>query len=311
VRPGVVPLRPLGLGELLDGAVGVVRRYPRPCLGLSAAVAIISTVVNLVLVLTVLQPLLNFEPDSLSDGNTDQLDGALGGAAFGGLAAALVSALATLILTGVMTAVAGRAVLGQPMTLAEAWAQVRTALGRLIGIVLLSGLIVWGTLVLAVGLGVALIAIGGGAAALVGVPLALAGTALAVYLYCRLALAPAAALLERSGVRTSLKRSGVLIRGSWWRVFGILILTLVIASIVSNVIQVPFHIFGAGSVGGLTNPDDTTTRVLVLSYIGAGVAQTIVAPFTAGVRALLYIDRRMRAEGLDVALSAAAAQRTP
>ena len=41
--------------------------------------------------------------------------------------------------------------------------------------------------------------------------------------------------------------------------------------------------------------------------VGAGIAQTVVAPFTAGVRALLYIDRRMRAEGLDVSLMAAVA----
>ena len=123
-----------------------------------------------------------------------------------------------------------------------------------------------------------------------------------------LSLAPAAAVLERAGVMTSLKRSGVLVRRSWWRICGILLLTLVIASFVSQVVQIPFLVFGAGptGLGRLADPDGTTTRILVLSYIGAGVAQTIVAPFTAGVRALLYIDRRMRAEGLDVALTAAA-----
>ena len=52
------------------------------------------------------------------------------------------------------------------------------------------------------------------------------------------------------------------------------------------------------------------TRSLVMSAIGGGIAATLVAPFTAGVRALLYVDRRIRAEGLDVSLSAAAASRT-
>jgi len=37
----------------------------------------------------------------------------------------------------------------------------------------------------------------------------------------------------------------------------------------------------------------------VLGGIAAG---TITAPFLAGVLALLYIDRRMRAEGLDLVL---------
>ena len=49
-----------------------------------------------------------------------------------------------------------------------------------------------------------------------------------------------------------------------------------------------------------------TTTALVLTQIGGGVAQTVTSPFTSGVRALLYVDRRMRAEGLDVALAAAA-----
>jgi hypothetical protein len=95
-------------------------------------------------------------------------------------------------------------------------------------------------------------------------------------------------------------------------VFGVLLLAAIVASVVGNVIQGPFIIFGIApsffSGGGLA---DEATRLLVLSYIGAGIAQTVIAPFTAGVRALLYVDRRMRAEGLDVALNAAAAQRAP
>ena len=45
-KPGVIPLRPLGLGEVLDGAVSVLRRYPRPALGLAAIVALVSTLCN-------------------------------------------------------------------------------------------------------------------------------------------------------------------------------------------------------------------------------------------------------------------------
>ena len=310
VRPGVVPLRPLGLGELLDGAVSVIRRYPRPCLGLSAAIAVLSTLVNVAIALTALQPLLDFDSDALARGDTEQLEGALGGAALGGFGGAAVSALATLLLTGVLTVIAGRAVLGQPMTLGEAWAQVRPALWRLLGITLLTALIVYGTFAASIGIGVALVAAGGASAALIAVPIGLAGTALAVYLYVRLALAPAVTVLERVGVRRSLSRSGLLVRRSWWRICGILLLTVLIGGFVSNVVQLPFVLFGGGGGGlsGLTDPSGTTTTGLILTYVGAGIAQTVVAPFTAGVRALLYIDRRMRAEGLDVALTAAVAQ---
>jgi hypothetical protein len=311
-QPGVVPLRPLGLGELLDGAVTIIRRYPRPVLGLSAVLAIISTVLNVTLAITVFRPLISFDASTLQNGgtaNTDQLDGALGGAAVGVLGSGLVSALSTLVLTGILTAVAGRGVLGEPMTFSQAWAEVRPAIGRLVAIAVLTALLVYGSLAVGVTVGVVLIAAAGVAAALIGVPIALAGVALAIYLYCRLALAPCAAILERAGVRTSLRRSSVLVRGSWWRVLGVLLLAVVVASVVGQVVQVPFLIFGIAPTGLRGGDIAQGSRFLVLSYIGAGIAQTVIAPFTAGVRALLYIDRRMRAEGLDVALTAAAAQR--
>ena len=311
-QPGVVPLRPLGLGELLDGAVTIIRRYPRAVLGLSAVLAIISTVLNIVLAISVFKPLISFDSSTLQSGgsvNTDQLDGALGGAAVGGLGSGLVSALSTLILTGVLTAVAGRGVLGEPMTFAQAWAEVRPAIGRLVAIAVLTALLVYGSLAIGLTLAVVLIAAAGVAAALIGVPIALAGIAFSIYVYCRLALAPCAAILERAGVRTSLRRSGVLVRGSWWRVFGVLLLAVIVASVVGQVVQVPFLIFGIAPAGLRGSTVTESSNLLVLTYIGAGIAQTVIAPFTAGVRALLYVDRRMRAEGLDVALTAAAAQR--
>ena len=61
----------------------------------------------------------------------------------------------------------------------------------------------------------------------------------------------------------------------------------------------------SGAVGGVGQA--LSRRALVLSAIGTGIASLVVAPFSAGVTALLYVDRRMRAEGLDVALQAAAA----
>ena len=42
VKPGVIPLRPLGVGEILDGAITTIRRNPAPMLGLSAIVAVIT-----------------------------------------------------------------------------------------------------------------------------------------------------------------------------------------------------------------------------------------------------------------------------
>src|SRR3954451_14400072 len=242
VRPGVVPLRPLGLGELLDGAVSVVRRYPRPCLGLSAAISIFSTAINVGLALTALQPLADLDTDRLANGDTDQLDGVVGAAALGGVAAAVVGVLATLVLTGVLTAVVGPAARGQPMTTGEAWREVRPAIPRLVGTALLSALIVYATVPVGIVIAVVLVAAIGTSGLFVAIPLGIAAVVASVYLYVRLSLAPAVIVLERSGVRTALRRSGVLVRRSWWRIFGILVLTVIIAGFVSQVLRIPFFI---------------------------------------------------------------------
>ena len=56
-------------------------------------------------------------------------------------------------------------------------------------------------------------------------------------------------------------------------------------------------------VAGDGDPGSTATvAILALDVLGAIVAGMITAPFLAGVLALLYIDRRMRAEGLDFVL---------
>ena len=298
-RPGVVPLRPLGLGELLDGAVEVVRRYPRPTLGLSAAVAVLTGLLSIALLL----PLAGL----VDDISADDVDPAqVGGLALGTLGTVIISGLAGLVLSGVITAVVGKAVLGEPMTAGAAWAAVRPLLLRLVGLALLTGLLAFAPLLVAGLVAGIAIAVAGGPGALVAVPVVLAGLVLTVVLYFRLSLAPPALVLERAGVRQAMRRSWSLVAHSFWRVLGILLLTTLLAGVVGQVLQTPFALLGGGGPFG---GGELTKVGIVLSAIGAAIAQTLTSPFTAGVRALLYVDRRMRAEGLDVALAAAAAPR--
>ncbi len=308
LKPGVVPLRPLGLGEVLDGAVGVLRRYPRPALGLSAAIAVVSVLITTLVSATLLRPLLELDQTAVASGSTEALTEALGGAAAGGAVSVVLGLLSGAILTGVLTAVVGKAVLGQPMSLGEAWTAVRPALGRLIALSLLTGAIVGGVLT-AASLLAALLSVVGSVGVFLGVLIVLGAIGVAAWLYVRLSLAPCALMLEGTSIVTSLRRSTVLVKGDWWRVFGILLLVQLIAGFVGLVIQGPFEAFGAGSPGAVFDPDRDvlSARALVLSGIGSILTTTVLSPFTAGARALLYVDRRMRAEGLDVALAAAAA----
>ena len=44
-KPGVIPLRPLGVGEILDGAVSTMRTHWRTVLGISLTVSVIAEIV--------------------------------------------------------------------------------------------------------------------------------------------------------------------------------------------------------------------------------------------------------------------------
>lgn len=301
-QPGVVPLRPLTVGELLDGAVKVIRRYPKPTLGLSAAVALVTTLINLVAIL-----FMDFSGDveaMTSDTGGDATFNSLNAASLPGL---VVSLPAGVFLTGALVAVVGRAVLGQEATLGEVWQQLRARLWALLGLTLLTGLLVGAPLLL-VGLAALLAWGAGGGGAAVGLTVVLLGIpamAATAYLWVRLSLAPAVLVLERSGVRPALRRSGDLVRGSWWRLFGLLLLAQVVASVVAQVLVLPVTLVGAFTL--LSDPTDQSLAVFAaVLQVVSGLADMLVTPFVAGVGALLYVDRRMRAEALDLTLQAAA-----
>ena len=195
--------------------------------------------------------------------------------------------------------------LGRPVTAADAWQRLRPQFWRLIGVSFLTFLILLAATI--PGIIIVIIAAVADSVGLVvlGLFLSLLG---GIYVWPMFALAPAALVLERQGVTRALGRSRTLVRHSWWRVFFILLLALVISTIVSGIIDLPFGLAGGGltSVGGRTSGVHFTQ--LVISGIGGLLASTVARPFSAGVAALLYIDRRMRAEALDLALARAAAE---
>lgn len=300
-RPGIVPLRPLGVGELLDGAFAAIRRYPRPTLGLAACVMLVVTVVQ---VATQWYLLSGIEPPAAGDTLSDAGDyfSRVGTASAIGL---VITLLATLLLTGMVIAVIGEAVLGRPVSAADAWQRLKPLFWRLIGVSFLTFLI-WIAATLP-GIVIAIVGGVGGSVALVAIGVILAIVGL-VYVWPVYSLAPAALVLERQSVTRALGRSRELVRRSWWRTFGILFLAAIIAAIVNGIITVPFGLAGGGltSIGGRTSQLHFTQ--LVISGIGGLLASTISRPFSAGVAALLYIDRRMRAEALDLTLARAAAE---
>lgn len=314
-RPGIVPLRPLTLGDLLDGSIKLIRTNPKATLGLSAIVAAISTVP------TAIGQATFFRVFGTVAAEPEAAEPPLAGIAvpyLGSLISLALTFVSTTILTGILTRVLGRAVFGGRITAGEAWRLARPRVPALFGLVLLKGLILTAPILLATALIVSLALTGtltdlsdAQLGAVVGL-----GLLLTVLLYIpyvlffetRFSLAAAAMVLEGRGVSDSLRRSWRLVRGDSWRVLGILLLTYLIVGVLSGVLSMPFSMVGLviGTVGQGSIGAAVTAGLLM--SVGGVLSSMISYPFQAGVNGLLYADRRMRAEAFDLVLQTAAAR---
>ncbi|UUU33455.1 glycerophosphoryl diester phosphodiesterase membrane domain-containing protein [Streptomyces sp. CA-210063] len=312
-KPGVIPLRPLGIGEILDGAVSTMRTHWRTVLGISLTVAVITQIAAILLQGLVLNDTANSDVLSDPTATPDELGRALGDTLLTTSAVLVISLLGTIIATALLTTVTSRAVLGKPVTTAEAWRDARPQLLRLGGLTLL--LLLIAGLIMTVGVlpGI-LVAAGGSAGA--GVLLALVGGigafALTVWLMIRFSLASPALMLEKQGVAKSMNRSVKLVRGSWWRVLGIQLLAAIIAYVVASIVVIPFSVVAALLDGNgisdfiASGGANIGWTYLVISGVGAVIGSTVTFPISAGVTVLLYIDQRIRREALDLELGRAA-----
>ncbi|MFE0789514.1 glycerophosphoryl diester phosphodiesterase membrane domain-containing protein [Streptomyces mutabilis] len=315
-KPGVIPLRPLGVGEILDGAVSTMRTYWRTVLGISLTVAVFTEIIVVLLQGLVLDD-VGSEALNDPDATLSELGDAMADTTINSGVIFLISLIGTVLATALLTTVTSRAVLGRSVTIGEAWRDARPQVARLFGLIVLLLLIVAGIVTVGMAPGLIVAAAGGGGA---GVALAvlgmLASGVVAVWLMVRFSLASPALMLEKQGIKKAMGRSTKLVRGSWWRVFGIQLLATIIANVVASIIVIPFAFLAAalsgGGVGGfLEGTGGLGWTFLIVSGIGSVIGSMITFPITAGVTVLLYIDQRIRREALDLELARAAGAQGP
>jgi hypothetical protein len=316
-EPGGVPLRPLAVGEILSGAFTAIRQNPAATLGLSAILLTCYGAASAAVSLGLRHVFNNL---SLSSGQTlthaqarhvlFEVFGIVLPSVLGLFAIAFI---VELILTGLLTVVIGRGVLGHKVTMDEAWRITLPRLPAILGAVILTALCIiapWAAVaVLVVILAIAHLT---PAAIVVGVLGGIASICLTVWFSVMLSLATPAVVLERQGPVGALTRSGRLVTRSFWRVFGTLLLAAIIVGFAGFVLQVPFAIMGAlagGSTGMFALSAARTVAAAIIGAVGSTVAGAVTWPISAGVTVLLYVDLRMRKEGLDLALQSVAAGR--
>jgi hypothetical protein len=299
--PGIIPLRPLGLNDIFNGAVTYIRANPKTTLGLATIIIVIAQIITLIAnagPLAAASRPRNIAPDALTGGDLTAwtLSAGLGG---------LVNWLASVLLVGMLAVVVGQAVFGSRTTIGKTWAMIRPRVLALIGLValeaagliLLSGLV--GLIVAAIGASSSEVA-----AVMIGFPVVLALIAALVYLYTVLSFAPALIVLERLSVMDAITRSFALVRNSFWRVLGMRMLSAVVVFLVAGAIAMPFNLIAQLLAASHTGP---LLVSITVGSIGLAIGRIVTAPFSVGVVVLLYTDRRIRAEAFDLVLQSGAA----
>ncbi|WP_328807838.1 glycerophosphoryl diester phosphodiesterase membrane domain-containing protein [Nonomuraea antri] len=312
LRPGIIPLRPLKLGDILDGTIKLIRANPKAVLGLSAIAALLVTVpvaVGQGIMLDMFGTAFANPGDDPTEFGTSL--GVLAPYA-GELLSSVLEFFVVTVLTGLLTRILGRAVFGGAMTPGEAWRRVANRVPALFGVALLLGIILVAPMLLLILLIIAIGTAGGFDGDAVGgvitliVLFMLAYVAYAVFFWTRFCLAAPAVVLEGRGPIEGMRRSWQLVRGDFWRVFGVQLLTAILVAIMAFIVAIPFSLLG--TVFGMLGAGSTVSAIAATVFIGIGgtIAAMISYPVTAGVSGLLYADRRMRSEAFDLVLQTAA-----
>lgn len=293
-KPGIIPLRPLSLGDILGGAFGVLKWNPKATLVPSVVVAAISgTLLAVVGFLLEKGLLVNVKMPTAGETLTpEQVKSFLVPiaefAAVFGVVAVIVAIVTSALLTGTLTVAVGQGVLGKKEPLGSALRAALARTGPLVATVVLPAVFIGLGWVAAVGVCVGfavllaaaahLVAIG----VLVGVLGYLTATVFAVIIGIRWSLAVPIVMLERRNPLASLGRSWQLVRGNAWRVFGITLVTGLIIDVIAAVITSPFQAIEFAQVIGRANTLGSTQLQLqpsIGSMLASGSARSSRPPW--------------------------------
>jgi len=279
-------LRPLSFGEIIDGAFVLYRRN------------------FATLVLTALIPLA---PAALLSGismgqiATFEQEVSVGTLVLL-LLMALVGSFGGVLAWAALTRQASQAVTGETVSVRDAYAVGFQSLLPLLGAGVVAYIAFFGVvLVVSLVLGVVggfLGALGGTAGMVIAAVLAavVTGAVMLGLLGAIFAVAPAV-VIERKGPVEALQRSWNLALGAWGRVVGVCLVSWLIVLLPMAVI-----IFAAGfGTGAFTAaPDEIPVHLIFWQQVLGILAGALTAPFFVATLVLLYYDRRVRTEALDL-----------
>lgn len=289
-RTGPLPLHPMSLSDLLDGAFKLLRADAGTILLIT--LALFGPLQLLAAwaqrdTLDIFGMLMDPDPAEMvaQEGFGDPLAGALAG---------LAQFLVLPFVTGAVARVVGGSYLGETISVGPA---LRAALGRwwsllsawvLVHLVEFAVAIV-GFVIVAVGA-----ATGSGAVVAIGVILLLLGLLGALFVMPLFVAVAPAIVMEDIGAVRAMRRSARLMRRRYWPYLGTALLTGLLASVVTYAMTaIPMILaFAIGSGAWL------------LLALGSVLANLVALPFVAIVATLMYFDGRIRTEAFDLTVVA-------
>lgn len=312
-RPGVLSRRPLRFFEGLDGGFRLIRFAPALTVGLSAIVFTVWTLLIGVAIAGLTWAGTGFLSAVFAD--PDAAAGFSIITQFGAFALSISSLSLVHLLAGVAAVGARAAFDSRRMTLRAGWRALRGVRLRLVlltGLLGLAHLLALGVLLLPT---LILAGLGQSTAALVLTGLGLLGwCAFTLYFALRTAFVGCAVAHERRTIRQAFVRSWRLTGRGFWRTLGQLLLgwylsNQLVSIIISPLIVIAYVLTILAVIIGVSSGAGGTVMVLsavavVAVVIGALTiaATAVLFAYLAGLVAVVFFDRLMRAEGYDLVL---------
>jgi hypothetical protein len=269
-RTGPLPLHPMTLSDVLDGAFRLLRANLATIVLVTAVFFVPLELLSAFLARDLFggQSVLRVLQDPLL--TEQQLGGGLSGFQLGGtIGAWLLGLLITPFVGGAITQVVAASYLGRQLGAGEAIRTTGRRLWALLGASILVHLVELPAFVLCV------------------LPALVAMT----FLICT----TPAVMIERLGPVRSMRRSFALVRPRFWPVLGIAVVSGLLAIFLTSVLGTPFTLLGqfVGLRWGF-----------ILVAIGGIVGRLLASPFVSIVATLVYFDARIRHEGFDLQMIA-------
>src|SRR5215471_9929208 len=263
-----VALRPMTVADILDGGFGVVKARPRRILAIAAGFAI---PVNL-LVGFLQRGVYGGQgiADYLNDPAVANSSSNDAGPALGFLAAIVLSAVTLALVTGAIAHLVGQWTMGRDAPAGE----MLGAVGRK-----------WFAILVAVAVVKVIETLG-----LFGCYIGL------LFVFPLFVPVTPIIVMESTGPFAAISRSTQLVRRRYWNVMGIALLIGVAGLLLTLALSLLPQAVALAIGFRVGWP---------LAALGRIAAETVVVPFTAAATVLLYLDLRVRTEGLDIEMSAA------